>query len=138
MCLRRSRVSFVSASVVISVPAIVTVAGGRLVEPGEDVHQRRLAGARGAHDGDELARRDVERDAAKRVDGRLAFAVAAREIDGGDDGPCVGRVGYDWCGNCDGCHVISFSLLLRWAVRRSASAFKVARELLLSESSSVF
>ena len=31
--------------------------GGRLVEAGEDVHQRRLAGARRAHHGDELAAR---------------------------------------------------------------------------------
>ena len=33
---------------------------GRLVEPGEDVHERRLAGARRAHHGDELARLDTE------------------------------------------------------------------------------
>ena len=45
---------------------------GRLVEAGEDVHERRLARARRAHDGDELALRDVERDAAERVDGGVA------------------------------------------------------------------
>ena len=86
MCCRRSRVSFASASVVISSPAIVTRAARRLVEAGEDVHQRRLARARRAHDRDELARLDVERDAAQRVDGGLALAVAARDVRRLDDG----------------------------------------------------
>ena len=38
----------------------VDAAGGRLVEPGQDVHQRGLAGPRGAHDRGELAARDVD------------------------------------------------------------------------------
>ena len=42
-------------------------AAGRPVEAAEDRHQRRLARARGAHDGDELARFDGEADAAQRV-----------------------------------------------------------------------
>ena len=35
------------------------------VEPGDEVEQRRLAAARRTHDRDELARRDVEVDAAQ-------------------------------------------------------------------------
>ena len=66
-------------------------AGRRLVKTGEHVHERRLAGARGAHDRGELAARDVERDAAKGVDSRLARAVAARDVVGGDcDGDRTG------------------------------------------------
>ncbi len=45
-------------------------AGRRLVEPREDVHERRLARAGRAHDRDELAALHVERDAAERVDRR--------------------------------------------------------------------
>ena len=55
-------------------------ARGRLVEAREDVHQGRLAGARRAHDRDELAGADVEVDAAERVDRGLALAVAARQL----------------------------------------------------------
>ncbi len=55
------------------------------IEAGEDVHERRLARARGAHDGGELALRNVERDAAQRVDGRVALAVAAGDVMCGDD-----------------------------------------------------
>src|SRR5439155_7520595 len=51
-------------------------AGARLVEPGEDVHQRRLAGARRPHDGGQLAARDLERDAPQGVDLCVALAVA--------------------------------------------------------------
>ena len=54
----------------------------RLVEPGEDVHQRRLARARRAHDGRQLAALDLERDAAERVDRGLAFPVAAGQVVG--------------------------------------------------------
>ena len=53
---------------------------GAAVEAGEDVHQGRLAGARRAHDGGEMAARDLERDAAEGVDGGVAGAVAAREV----------------------------------------------------------
>ena len=55
MCRRRSFVSSCRPSSVISVPAIATLPPGRLVEPGEDVHERRLAGPRRAHHGGELA-----------------------------------------------------------------------------------
>ncbi len=58
MCSRRSFVRSLSPSVVISVPADADGARSRLVEPREDVHQRRLARARRAHDGRGLARRD--------------------------------------------------------------------------------
>ena len=85
MCLRRSSVTSVSDSEPTSSPAIATRARGRLVERGEDVHQRRLARAGRAHDGDELAGLDVERDAAEGVDGGLALAEAAREVAGADD-----------------------------------------------------
>src|SRR5699024_4965322 len=47
------------------------------VEPASDVEERRLAGARRTHDGDELARTDVEVDAVERVDGILARPVGA-------------------------------------------------------------
>ena len=49
----------------------------RAVEPGEDVHQRRLAGARRPHDGDEAALVDVDVDAVEGVDHGLAGAVGA-------------------------------------------------------------
>ena len=65
------------SSSVMSSPPIVHGARGRAVEAGEQVHQRRLARARRAHDGGELAGGHVERDAAQRVDGGLALAVAA-------------------------------------------------------------
>ena len=94
MCVRRSLVRSVSSSVVISVPAIATVPGGRLVEPGEDVHQRRLAGAGRPHHGGQLAPLHLERDAAQRVDGRVTCSVAARDVACDDDGarlPCSFR-----------------------------------------------
>src|SRR5204863_431643 len=58
----------------------------RLVEPGEDVHQRRLARARRAHDRGQAGLLDLERDVAERVHGRVALAVAAGEAARGDDG----------------------------------------------------
>jgi hypothetical protein len=82
---RRSFVRSVSPSSVMSVPSIQTRAAGRAVEPGEQVHQRRLAGARRAHHGRELGRLDVERDAAERVDGGVALAEAARQVARGHD-----------------------------------------------------
>ena len=48
--------------------------GGRIVEQSGDLHERRLARARGAHDGDEFAGADLEIDARKRDD----LAVAER------------------------------------------------------------
>ena len=54
---RRSFVSSVSSRPLTSTPATVTSPDGRLVEAGEDVHQRRLARARRAHDGGQAAAR---------------------------------------------------------------------------------
>jgi hypothetical protein len=62
-------------------------AGGGLVEPREDVHERRLAGARRAHDRRQLPAGDLERDSAERVDGRLTVAVPARDVARRDDRP---------------------------------------------------
>src|SRR5262249_15112286 len=62
-------------------------AGGGLVQPGEDVHQGGLARARGPHDGRRLRRRDVDRDAAERLDRRVARAVAPRDVTRDDDRP---------------------------------------------------
>src|SRR3712207_6990132 len=56
--------------------ADVDGAVGGAVEAGEQVHERGLAGARGAHDGRELAGGDLERDAAEGVGGGLAVAGA--------------------------------------------------------------
>jgi hypothetical protein len=50
-------------------------AAGRAVEAAEDVHQRRLARARRAHDGDELPRVDRQVDAVQHLDRELAAAV---------------------------------------------------------------
>ena len=55
------------------------------------MHERRLARAGRPHDGDELARLHVERDAAQRVDGGLTLAVAPRQIVRGDDDVARGR-----------------------------------------------
>ena len=50
------------------------LARGRLREPGRAVDQRRLAGAVGAQQAEELARLDLERDSAQRLDpGRVAL-----------------------------------------------------------------
>jgi hypothetical protein len=49
--------------------AEVDLAGGRSVEPAEQVQQRRLAAARGPHDADELALGDRQVDTAQRRDG---------------------------------------------------------------------
>ena len=88
MCSRRSCVSSPSSSVVELGAGDRDRARGRLVEPGEHVHQRRLARARRAHHGDELARRTSTLDAAQGVDRGLALAIAARQLAGrhGDAG----------------------------------------------------
>ena len=68
---------------------------GGLVESGEDVHERALAGAGGTHDGGEVALREVEVDARERVHGGVALAVDAGEAAGADDGAAArpGEVG---------------------------------------------
>ena len=84
MCSRRSRVSSLSPSAVIVGAVDPHLARGRPVEPGEDVHERRLARARRAHDRGQLALGDRQRDAAQGVDGRVAVAVAAAEVTRGE------------------------------------------------------
>ena len=51
------------------------LAAGRLVQRREDVHERRLARARRAHDRGQLPAGDFEADTAKGVNGRVPFAV---------------------------------------------------------------
>ena len=77
---RRSFVSAVSSRPPMSIPATDDLARGRLVQAGEDVHQRRLARARRTHDRGQPLAGDVEVDAPQRVDGRLALAVVARDV----------------------------------------------------------
>ena len=60
-------------------------ARGRPVEAADDVHERALAGARRAHDGHELARRDRERDAVERAHLDLAHLVDLDEVLDPDD-----------------------------------------------------
>jgi hypothetical protein len=67
-------------------------ARGRAVEAGEDVHERGLAGARGAHDRGEAAGREVDADAVERADGGLALAEHARHVGGGDERGIRGRL----------------------------------------------
>ena len=72
---RRSSFSALSSSAPISrSPSHTSPLDGE-IEPGEQVHQRGLAAAGGAHDRDELAAAHREVDAAQRVDGGVAGAV---------------------------------------------------------------
>ena len=73
---RRSRVSSPSSSPVELLAVEEDAARGRFVEPGEDVHERRLARARGAHDRREPALLEAGADPGQGVDRRLACAVA--------------------------------------------------------------
>ena len=60
------------------------LARGRPVQPGQEMHERRLARARRAHDRGQLALGDRHRDAAQGVHGRVAGAVAAAEVTRGE------------------------------------------------------
>ncbi len=55
------------------------------VEPGHDVHEGRLARARRAHDGDEVALVEREGHAAQGVDGGIAAAVTPGDVTGSGD-----------------------------------------------------
>ena len=73
------------------------LAGGRAVQPAEEVQERALAGARRSHDGHELARLDRQRDAPDGGDVDAAHAVAPGEVARLEDGrhqaaPQVGTV----------------------------------------------
>ena len=60
-------------------------AGGRAVQAGEQVHERRLARARRPHDGREAALREVDGHVDEGMDGGVALAEGAAQVDGGDD-----------------------------------------------------
>jgi hypothetical protein len=60
-------------------------ARGRPVEAAQDVHERRLAGARGAHDGDQLPGLDREVDPLQGVNLDLAHLVDLRQVADLDD-----------------------------------------------------
>ena len=64
-------------------------AGAGRVEAADQVHQRRLAAARGAHDGEVLALLDVEVDAGERADGLRPHHVGLGEAAQLDSG--IGR-----------------------------------------------
>jgi hypothetical protein len=66
-------------------PGDLDPSGGRLVEPREDVQERRLAGARRPHDRGEAAAQQRDVDAAQRVDGCRAFAEALGDGGRADD-----------------------------------------------------
>src|SRR5205823_6017637 len=79
-------------------------AGGRPVERGEDVHQRRLAGARRAHHRGELLALNLQADAPQGVDCGVTFAVAPRDVLRCDDcGRCSFGYVHGW--NYGGFHV---------------------------------
>ena len=63
---------------------------GGLVQAGEDVHERGLAGLGGAHDARELLALDVEVDAAQGADRGVPFPVDADEVARRDDGAVAG------------------------------------------------
>ena len=78
------------------------------VEAGERVHERRLAGARRAHDRGEPAGREVDGDAVERTDLGLALAVDLGGVDGaGGDGERTWWTGLGrGLGGCEErCHV---------------------------------
>ena len=54
------------------------------IEPGEQVHQRRLARARRPHHRDQRPLRHRQGDASERIDGHVAVAVAAGQVTRGD------------------------------------------------------
>ena len=89
---RRSWVSALSPSAPISCAVDGHGARRGLVEPGEQVHQRGLAGARRAHDRRELAGGELEGHAAEGVHGGLALAVDATQVGAGDDGESLASV----------------------------------------------
>ena len=67
------------------------LAAGRGVERGQAVHQRRLAGARGPHDGGELAGVEVDGHAVEGADLGLALAVDLHQVAGAGGGAGASR-----------------------------------------------
>ena len=70
----------------------VAAAGGR-IEATDEVHQGRLAGAGGAHDGDVFVMADAQVDAAEGVDLLIAHLVGLPKILGDDNLAGMGAVG---------------------------------------------
>jgi hypothetical protein len=62
------------------------LAGGGQIEGAEDVQERGLADARGAHDGDHLPRLEGEGDAAQDLDGPTSVLKGLVQIDHVDPG----------------------------------------------------
>ena len=63
---------------------IVLALGGR-IQAADQIHQRRFAGARRAHDGDVFAALDLDVHARNGVDGLIAHHVGLPQIVGADD-----------------------------------------------------
>ena len=70
---------------------------GRGIEAADEVHQRGLAGAGRAHDGDVLVVADADVDAAEGVDLLVAHLVGFPDVVGDDDVAGVGSVGVASC-----------------------------------------
>src|SRR5690606_18733928 len=77
-------------------------AGGGLVQAAEQVHQGRLAGAGGAHDGDELAGMDIQGDVMQHGSRQLAVAVGAADAFEADQGSVHQNLGRRWLRSAGG------------------------------------
>ena len=66
-------------------PSLSRRSPGRAVEPGEHVHQGRLAGARRPHDRGEAVALELDAYVAERVDRSGALSEAAADLAGLDD-----------------------------------------------------
>src|SRR5206468_11062553 len=73
--------------------ANVDLPGGDGVEAGQAVHERRLARARRAHDGAELAGGEPDGNAVEGPDLGVALAVDLDQVDAAGRGPAVAREG---------------------------------------------
>ena len=87
MCFRRSFVSSVSSELGDVRALDEYVARRRLVEAGEQVHQRRLPGPRRPHHRRQLLPLDLKIDRAERINRGVTVAVAAAKLSGSNDGP---------------------------------------------------
>ena len=74
-------------------------AGGRAVQAGEQVHERRLARAGRPHDGGEAADREVDGHVDEGTHGGVALAERAAQVNGRDNGPSGGPDQADIAGN---------------------------------------
>ena len=106
---RRSCVSCLSFSLLTSTSPTNTAPDDKRVEPGETVHQRRLAGARRAHDRGEAAGAELDRHAVERTDFGLAAAVDLGDVDGASSDQC--RAMAQWRGGWIECCGHGFPLI---------------------------